>query len=83
MRQPKVVMYCNTWGGIVLGSGKKEGEASQACKEGKQVFGKTTTLNAAEIGITLRVDEDALKTLDDIQEESIKAAQEHQKFAWR
>ena len=66
-------------------SEKKLERTSQARKgeKGEQVFKKATTLSAAEIGITLRVDEDALKTLDDIQEETIKAAQEHQKFAWR
>ena len=57
-------------------------KASQV-RKGKQVFQKAATLSAAEIGVTLRVDEEALKTLDDIQEETIKAAQEHQKFAWR
>ena len=61
---------------------KKRDRASQA-RKGEQVFRKANTLSATEIGITLRVDEDALKTLDDIQEETIKAAQEHQKFAWR
>ena len=67
---------------MALKSEQKREQASQA-RKGEPVFKKATTRNAAEIGITLRVDEDALKTLDDIQEETIKAAQEHQKFAWR
>ena len=67
---------------MALKSEMKREKASQARKS-EQVFKKATTRSAAEIGITLRVDEDALKTLDEIQEETIKAAQEHQKFAWR
>ena len=67
---------------MALKSEKKREQASQP-RRGKRVFKKATTLSAAEIGITLRVDKDALKTLDDIQEETIKAAQEHQVFAWR
>lgn len=67
---------------MVLKSESKREQSSHAPK-GKRIFKKATTLSAKEIGITLSVDEDALKTLDDIQEETIKAAQEHQKFAWR
>lgn len=41
------------------------------------------TIPASEVGVTLRISEEALRKLDEIQEEAIKAAQEAQKFAWR
>ncbi len=44
---------------------------------------KRTTIPARDVGITLRVSDKALKELDQIQEETIKAAQEDQKFSWR
>lgn len=62
---------------------EKKLEKPASVQGGTQVFEEVTTASASEIGITLRVDEEVLKTLDDIQEETIKAAQEHQKFAWR
>ena len=42
-----------------------------------------TTISASDVGVTLRVSDDALKKLDQIQEETIKAAQEDEKFSWR
>ena len=42
-----------------------------------------TTIPARDVGITLRISDKALKDLDQIQEETIKAAQEDQKFSWR
>ena len=42
-----------------------------------------TTLPASDVGVTLRISDEALKKLDRIQEETIKAAQEDQKFSWR
>lgn len=41
------------------------------------------TIAASEVGVTLRISDQALKELDKIQEETIKAAQEDQKFSWR
>lgn len=41
------------------------------------------TISAREVGVTLTISEKALKKLDQIQEETIKAAQEDQKFSWR
>ena len=41
------------------------------------------TLPASDVGVTLRISDEALKELDRIQEENIKAAQEDQKFSWR
>ena len=44
---------------------------------------KRTTIPASEVGVTLTISDEALKELDRIQEETIKAAQEGQKFSWR
>ena len=38
---------------------------------------------ASDVGVTLKISDDALRKLDQIQEETIKAAQEDQKFSWR
>ena len=42
-----------------------------------------TTIPASDVGVTLRISDEALRELDQIQEETIKAAQENQKFSWR
>ena len=42
-----------------------------------------TTIRASEVGVTLMISDKALKELDQIQEKTIKAAQEDQKFSWR
>ena len=42
-----------------------------------------TTIPSSAIGVTLRISDEALKKLDQMQEETIKAAQEDQKFSWR
>ena len=44
---------------------------------------KRTTIPASDVGVTLTISNKALEELDRIQEETIKAAQEGQKFAWR
>ena len=41
------------------------------------------TISASDVGVTLRISDEALKELDRIQEKNIKAAQEDQKFSWR
>ena len=42
-----------------------------------------TTLPASDVGVTLRISDEALRELERIQEETVKAAQEDQKFSWR
>ena len=42
-----------------------------------------TTIPASAVGVTLTISEEARAELDRIQEETIKAAQEGQKFSWR
>ena len=44
---------------------------------------KRTTIPASEVGVSLTISEKALQELDQIQERTIKAAQEDQKFSWR
>ena len=44
---------------------------------------KRTTIPASDVGVTLTISNRALEELDRIQEETIKAAQEGQKFSWR
>lgn len=44
---------------------------------------KRTTIPASEVGVTLMISEEARAELDRIQEETIKAAREVQKFSWR
>ena len=41
------------------------------------------TIPASEVGFTLTISEKAMKEIDRIEEEAIKAAQEDQKFAFR
>ena len=41
------------------------------------------TIPASTVGVTLVISDKALKELDQIQEKTIKAAQEDQKFSWR
>ena len=42
-----------------------------------------TAFDARELGVTLRIDDEAIKKLDEIQEDNIAAAQKNQKFSWR
>ena len=44
---------------------------------------KRKTIRASDVGVTLTISNRALEEVDRIQEESIKAAQEGQKFSWR
>ena len=41
------------------------------------------TIPASQVGVSLKISTKALRKLDRIQEETIKAAQEDQKFSWR
>jgi len=42
-----------------------------------------TTIPAKDVDVTLTISEEALKKLDQIQEETINAAHDDQKFSWR
>ena len=41
------------------------------------------TIPASVVGVTLTISEEARAELDRIQEETVKAAQQGQKFSWR
>ena len=57
-------------------------ETPRTSEEATQVS-KRKTIPAREVGVTLTISDKALEKLDRIQEETIKAAQEGQKFSWR
>lgn len=63
-------------------SNRETPRAPDRSKETTQVP-KRTTIPASDVGITLTISDKALKEIDRIQEENIKAAQEGQKFSWR
>ena len=44
---------------------------------------KRRRIPASEVGVTLTISDEALRQLDQIQEEAIQAAQDDQKFSWR
>ena len=44
---------------------------------------KRKTIPASEVGLSLTLSDETLKEFDRIQEETIKAAEEDQKFSWR
>ena len=56
--------------------------SARASREATDVS-ERTTIPASDVGVTLRISDKALRELDQIQEETIKAAQEDQKFSWR
>lgn len=39
--------------------------------------------NTEKIGFTLKIDEQTLREIDELHEETIKAAQDNKKFSWR
>ena len=41
------------------------------------------TIPASKVGVTLTISDKALKELERIQEKTVKAAHEDQKFSWR
>lgn len=44
---------------------------------------KRPTIPAGDVGVTLRISDKTLKEIEQIQQETIKAAHEDQKFSWR
>ena len=60
-------------------------EAPRSPEPGQPVVraSKRTTIPAGTVGVTLTISEKALAELERIHEETIKAAQEDQKFCWR
>ena len=62
---------------------RKDRKADRPSQKAKRVFPEVKTLDAKELGLSLKIGEETLKKLDEIQEKTIKAEQEHQNFAWR
>ena len=57
------------------GKAKRSGEGSEVSER--------KVIPAKEVGVTLKISDEALKKLDQIQEEAIRGAQNDQNFAWR
>ena len=61
----------------------KERPHDSAPSENKVQVSKRKTILASDVGVSLTISDKALKEVDRIQEQTIKAAQEVQKFSWR
>lgn len=62
---------------------KSRNMRSSATPSHEPTQGKRTTIPASDVGVTLTISDKALKELERIQEETVMAAQEDQKFSWR
>ena len=62
---------------------KERASDSAPSRETTQVSDRTTTIPAKDVGVSLAISEHALEEINRIQEETIRAAQAVQKFAWR
>jgi len=51
--------------------------------QGTTVGSKRKMILSSDVGVTLRVSDKALKKIDRLHEENIKAAKEGRKFSWR
>ena len=61
----------------------KEGPRDSGGSEDSSQASKRKTIPARDVGVSLTISKKALKEVDRIQEETIKATQEVQKFSWR
>ena len=61
----------------------KESPRDPGPSEDKAQVSKRKTIRASDVGVSLTISKKAMKEVDRIQEKSIKAAQEVQKFSWR
>ena len=61
----------------------KERPGDPAPSQNTVQVSKRKTIPASDVGVTLTISDKALEEVDRIQEETVKAAQEVQKFAWR
>ena len=61
----------------------KESPHDPAPSEDEAQVSKKKTIPARDVGVSLTISKKALKEVDRIQEETIKAAREVQKFSWR
>lgn len=61
----------------------KENPRQPAPSKDKAQVPKRKTIPASDVGVSLTVSDKALKEVERLQEETIKAAQEVHKFSWR
>jgi len=61
----------------------KEHPRDPAAPQDTAQVSQRKTIPASDVGVTLTISNKALEEVDRIQEETIKAAQESQKFSWR
>ena len=61
----------------------KEDPRDPAPRQDTAQVSQRKTIPASAVGVTLTISNKALEEVDRIQEETIKAAQESQKFSWR
>ena len=61
----------------------KDRPRDSASSQGTAQVSGRKTIPASDVGVTLTISKKALEEVDRIQEETIKAAQEVQKFSWR
>lgn len=61
----------------------KESPRKPAPSEEKAQVSRRKTIPARDVGVSLTISKKALKEVDRIQEETIKAARDVQKFSWR
>ena len=73
-------LEARTWRNIMPRS--KTHESAEPPQEKRREV-KKRRIPASEVGVTLTISDEALRKLDQIQEEAIQAAQDDQKFSWR
>lgn len=61
---------------------RQTGDSTKPSRKTTDASGRTT-IPARVVDVTLTISEEALKKLDQIQEETIKAAHDDEKFSWR
>lgn len=61
----------------------KESAREPAPPKDKAQVSKRKTIPASDVGVSLTISNKALKEVERLQEETIKAAQEVHKFSWR
>lgn len=62
---------------------RRQTARSTSGPRGATAVSERPTIPASDVGVTLRISDKALRKLDEIQEETARAAQEDQKFSWR
>ena len=61
---------------------KRRGRSQDPTPQSGQTLGPKT-VSATKVGLSLTISDKALKDFDRKQEETIKAAEQDQKFSWR